>query len=141
MIKKINIIFVAFISLLMTNLVASADTKLSIGSCPIGCTAYTWSAGIADVINNNVEGVSLTAEETKGYVANIKLLQNNELEISMATTLSSYQAYAAEGPYKGTEKGKILPSRVTQVSTKKQKALSQAVKRARFLALLPYVSN
>ena len=108
MIKKINLIFVAFISLLMTNLVASADTKLSIGSCPIGCTAYTWSAGIADVINNNVEGVSLTAEETKGYVANIKLLQNNELEISMATTLSSYQAYAAEGPYKGTEKGKIL---------------------------------
>ena len=86
MIKKINIIFVAFISLLMTNLVASADTKLSIGSCPIGCTAYTWSAGIADVINNNVEGVSLTAEETKGYVANIKLLQNKELEISMATT-------------------------------------------------------
>ena len=141
MIKKINLIFVAFISLLMTNLVASADTKLSIGSCPIGCTAYTWSAGIADVINNNVEGVSLTAEETKGYVANIKLLQNNELEISMATTLSSYQAYAAEGPYKGTEKGKILPSRVTQVSTKKQKELSQAVKRARFLALLPYVSN
>ena len=50
MIKKINLIFVAFISLLMTNLVASADTKLSIGSCPIGCTAYTWSAGIADVI-------------------------------------------------------------------------------------------
>ena len=40
-----------------------------------------------------------------------------------------------------TEKGKILPSRVTQVSTKKQKQLSQAVKRARFLALLPYVSN
>ena len=30
-----------------------------------------------------------------------------------------------------TEKGKILPSRVTQVSTKKQKELSQAVKRAR----------
>ena len=41
-------------------------------------------------------------------MANIKLLQNKELEISMATTLSSYQAYAAEGPYKGTEKGKIL---------------------------------
>ncbi len=40
-----------------------------------------------------------------------------------------------------TEKGKILPSRVTQVSTKKQKELSTAIKRARFLALLPYVSN
>ena len=40
-----------------------------------------------------------------------------------------------------TEKGKILPSRVTQVSTKKQKQLSLAIKRARFLSLLPYVSN
>ncbi len=40
-----------------------------------------------------------------------------------------------------TEKGKILPSRVTQVCTKKQRQLSQAIKRARYLALLPYVSN
>ena len=40
-----------------------------------------------------------------------------------------------------TEKGKILPSRVTQVSTKKQKELTIAIKRARFLALMPYVSN
>ena len=40
-----------------------------------------------------------------------------------------------------TEKGKILPSRVTQVSTKKQKELTLAIKRARFLALLAYVSN
>ena len=106
--SKLNLIFIALTSIFLNLSIASADTKLSIGSCPIGCTAYTWSAGIADVINNNVSGVSLTAEETKGYVANIKLLQNKELEISMATTLSSYQAYAAEGPYKGTEKGKIL---------------------------------
>jgi len=40
-----------------------------------------------------------------------------------------------------TEKGKILPSRVTQVSTKKQRELSLAIKRARYLALLPFVSN
>ena len=40
-----------------------------------------------------------------------------------------------------TEKGKILPSRVTHVSTKKQKELSLAIKRARFIALLPYVST
>ena len=106
--SKLNVISIALASIFLNLSIASADTKLSIGSCPIGCTAYTWSAGIADVINNNVSGVSLTAEETKGYVANIKLLQNKELEISMATTLSSYQAYAAEGPYKGTEKGKIL---------------------------------
>ncbi len=38
-----------------------------------------------------------------------------------------------------SERGKILPSRITAVSAKKQRALSQAIKRARNLALLPYV--
>ena len=87
---------------------SAADTYISIGSCPIGCTAYTWSAGIADVINRNVSGVQATAEETKGYVANIKLLQKGELEASFATSLSSYQAYKATGSYAGTAPGKIL---------------------------------
>jgi len=95
-------------SLLSSPAVLAADLNLSIGSCPVGCTAYTWSAGIAEVINNNVEGVRVTAEETKGYVANIKLMQKDQIEISMATSLSSYQAYAATGPYEGSEKGAIL---------------------------------
>ena len=38
-----------------------------------------------------------------------------------------------------SERGKMVPSRITAVSTKKQRELSRAIKRARFLALLPYV--
>ena len=38
-----------------------------------------------------------------------------------------------------SERGKIVPSRITAVSAKKQRELSRAVKRARFMALLPYV--
>ncbi len=38
-----------------------------------------------------------------------------------------------------SERGKIVPSRITAVSAKKQRALSRAIKRARHLALLPYV--
>ena len=37
-----------------------------------------------------------------------------------------------------SERGKIIPSRVTSVSSKKQREVAQAVKRARFMALLPY---
>ncbi len=38
-----------------------------------------------------------------------------------------------------SERGKIVPSRITAVSLKNQRELSKAIKRARFLALLPYV--
>ncbi|MEQ9490986.1 MAG: 30S ribosomal protein S18 [Alphaproteobacteria bacterium] len=40
-----------------------------------------------------------------------------------------------------SERGKIVPSRITAVSAKKQRALSRAIKRARFIGLLPYILN
>ncbi len=40
-----------------------------------------------------------------------------------------------------SERGKIVPSRITAVSQKAQRKLAREIKRARFLALLPYVSN
>jgi small subunit ribosomal protein S18 len=38
-----------------------------------------------------------------------------------------------------SERGKIVPSRITAVSAKKQRELSQAIKRARHIGLLPYL--
>ncbi|MDR3285168.1 MAG: 30S ribosomal protein S18 [Holosporales bacterium] len=40
-----------------------------------------------------------------------------------------------------SERGKIIPSRVTSVCFKKQRELAKAIKRARFLALIPYVND
>ncbi len=40
-----------------------------------------------------------------------------------------------------SERGKILPSRITSVSAKKQRKLATAIKRARNLALMPYVAQ
>jgi len=38
-----------------------------------------------------------------------------------------------------SERGKIVPSRITAVSAKKQRELAKAIKRARFLGLIPYL--
>jgi small subunit ribosomal protein S18 len=38
-----------------------------------------------------------------------------------------------------SERGKIIPARISAVCTKKQRELARAIKRARFLGLLPYV--
>ena len=40
-----------------------------------------------------------------------------------------------------SETGKIVPSRITGTKARYQRQLSTAIKRARFLALLPYCDN
>lgn len=40
-----------------------------------------------------------------------------------------------------TERGKILPRRITGVSAHYQRELAAAIKRARFMALLPFVAE
>ena len=40
-----------------------------------------------------------------------------------------------------SERGKVVPSRITAVSAKKQRELTRAIKRDRYLALLPYIAH
>ncbi|KPQ37773.1 MAG: 30S ribosomal protein S18 [Phormidesmis sp.] len=40
-----------------------------------------------------------------------------------------------------TERGKILPRRITGLTSKQQRDLTKAIKRARIVALLPYVNE
>ena len=37
-----------------------------------------------------------------------------------------------------SERGKIVPARISNVSAKKQRELARTIKRARYLALMPY---
>ena len=54
-----------------------------------------------------------------------------EIDYKDATKLRRYM----------TEKGKILPRRQTGVCAKHQRELAKAIKRARYMALLPYVGD
>jgi len=54
-----------------------------------------------------------------------------EIDYKDINTLKSYV----------TETGKIVPSRITGTRARYQRQLSRAIKRARFLALLPYTDR
>ena len=72
----------------------------------------------------------------------LSLFQKADIKFSRSCPLSGKDA--PEIDYKNikllkkyiSESGKILPSRITSVSLKKQKELSTSIKRARLLALL-----
>ena len=84
------------------------DAQISIGSNPVGNTAYQWAAGISDLVNRNVRGVRMTAEGTKGYVANVRLMLNGDIEAGFSNSKLAYEAYKAEGDYAGVKPGQIL---------------------------------
>ena len=72
----------------------------------------------------------------------LSLFQKSDIKFTRACPLSGKDAPTID--YKNikllkkyiSESGRILPSRITSVSEKKQKKLSRAIKRARHLALL-----
>ena len=39
-----------------------------------------------------------------------------------------------------SERGKMVPSRITNVSQKKQRVLAKAIKRSRYMAMMPYLN-
>ena len=87
---------------------AKSKTFISIGANPVGNTAYQWAAGIADVANRNVAGIEVTAEATKGYVANIRLLLNRKIEAGFSNSKVAFDAYKGIGMYKRENPGQIL---------------------------------
>jgi small subunit ribosomal protein S18 len=40
-----------------------------------------------------------------------------------------------------TERGKLLPRRITGLTARQQRQITESVKRARFMALLPYINQ
>lgn len=40
-----------------------------------------------------------------------------------------------------SERGKIIPSRITAVSQKKQRELAKAIKQSRYMGMMPYVQH
>jgi ribosomal protein S18 len=88
------------------------------------------------MLSNDIKDTATgrTAEQTESTES---MLQENrrrefhEIDYKDARTLYRYVS----------EKGKIIPSRVSNLPIKRQREIAKAIKRARIIAIMPFVSD
>jgi len=91
--------------------------------------AYDWNLRYAIIVSADFGGVNRIEFDAKGRV-----------KTSGWVTIDCNGA-VIDGDNDVNDRGKILPRRISGTSAKYQRQLSQAIKRARIIALLPYVSS
>ncbi len=98
--------------------------------------------------NNNAAGSGTSAQTTEEGFIKISLV-NQSVFIRKKKSCPLLDIPLSEVNYKNlkllnkflSERGKIIPSRITNVAVKKQKALAIAIKRARNLALISPIAK
>ncbi len=94
--------------------------------------------------------MSIIEEQSKSAQSEIRYLQPIQIETGIKKKYCRFKKMGIKYiDYKDpdflmkfiNEQGKILPRRITGTSLKYQRKVSQAVKRARHIALLPYVAD
>jgi uncharacterized protein len=82
---------------------AAAQEQLSIATGGTGGVYYPMGGGLAEVINNNVEGFSATAEVTGASVENMGLIATGDADLAFALADTVQQAYAGTGRFEGQQ--------------------------------------
>jgi TRAP transporter TAXI family solute receptor len=82
---------------------ALAQEQLSIATGGTGGVYYPMGGGLAEVINNHVEGYSATAEVTGASVENMGLIAAGDADFAIALADTVYQAYTGTGRFEGQQ--------------------------------------
>jgi len=82
---------------------AMAQTQLSVATGGTGGTYYPVGGGLAEVINNHVEGYSATAEVTGASVENMGLIATGDADLAIALADTVAQAYTGTGKFEGQQ--------------------------------------
>ncbi len=80
---------------------AAKTQYISIGTGGTGGVYYPYGGGLAEIWTRHVPGVRAVAEVTGGSVENIRLIDKGESLVGGAMNDTVYQAYFAEGRFKG----------------------------------------
>ncbi|MDW4499341.1 TAXI family TRAP transporter solute-binding subunit [Sulfitobacter sp. D35] len=82
---------------------ALAQQQLSIATGGTGGVYYPMGGGLAEVINNHVEGFSATAEVTGASVENMGLIATGDADLAIALADTVQQAYQGTGRFEGQQ--------------------------------------
>ncbi|PHP26500.1 TAXI family TRAP transporter solute-binding subunit [Limimaricola cinnabarinus] len=82
---------------------AAAQSQLSIATGGTGGVYYPMGGGLAEVINNHVEGMSATAEVTGASVENMGLIATGDADLAIGLADTVQQAYSGTGRFEGQE--------------------------------------
>ena len=80
-----------------------AQTQLSIATGGTGGVYYPMGGGLAEVINNHVEGYSATAEVTGASVENMGLIATGDADLAIALADTVQQSYSGTGRFEGQQ--------------------------------------
>src|SRR5690554_3266422 len=89
-------------SLLVTAPLAAAQ-QLSIATGGTGGVYYLIGGGLAEMINNHIEGASATAEVIGASVENMGLIMRGDADLALALADTVYQAYSGSGDFDGRQ--------------------------------------
>lgn len=81
----------------------SAQEQLSIATGGTGGVYYPVGGGLAEIINNNVEGYSATAEVTGASVENMGLIATGDADLAIGLADTVAQAYTGTGRFDGQQ--------------------------------------
>ncbi|MFI0472178.1 TAXI family TRAP transporter solute-binding subunit [Halomonas sp. HMF6819] len=89
-------------TMLAMALPASAQ-QLSIATGGTGGVYYPIGGGLAEMINNHIEGAQATAEVTGASVENMGLIMRGDADMATALADTVYQAYTGTGDFEGRQ--------------------------------------
>jgi len=78
---------------------AAAEQRVSIGTGGTGGLFYIIGAGMADVLNRNMEGTTARAEVTGASVENIRRVAADQMTFGFSSSSTLYEASVGEGPF------------------------------------------
>ncbi len=82
---------------------AMAQEQLSIATGGTGGVYYPIGGGLAEIINNHVEGYSATAEVTGASVENMGLIANGDADLALVLADTAQQAHLGTGRFEGQQ--------------------------------------